>query len=74
MAGQCLGCLTLFTIDVRLPRPAVCPDCGAGVLAREDIEWPPPKLNALRIRRTGTMTLRFIMGSRPAGADRVGRT
>ena len=46
VAGQCLGCLTLFTIDVRLPRPAVCPDCGAGVLAREDIEGPPPKLNA----------------------------
>ena len=26
--------------DVRLPLPAVCPDCGADVLARADIEEP----------------------------------
>ncbi len=38
VAGECLGCLTQFAIDVRLP--AVCPDCGADVLARADIEGP----------------------------------
>ena len=54
VAGQCLGCGTQFAIDVRLPLPAVCPDCGADVLARADIEGPPPPkpFNALRIRRT----------------------
>ena len=54
VAGQCLGCLTQFAIDVRLPLPAVCPDCGADVLARADIAGPPPPkpFNALRIRRT----------------------
>ena len=35
--GECLGCLTQFAIDVRLPLPAVCPDCGADVLTRADI-------------------------------------
>ena len=53
--GKCLGCLTQFAIDVRLPLPAVCPDCGADVLARADIKgpFPPgrPPFNALRIRR-----------------------
>ena len=38
MAGECLGCRAQFAIDVRLPLPAVCPDCGADVLARADIE------------------------------------
>ena len=28
VAGECLGCRTRFAIDVRLPLPAVCPDCG----------------------------------------------
>ena len=55
VAGECLGCLTQFAIDVRLPLPAVCPDCGADVLARADIEGPSPPgrppFNALRIRR-----------------------
>ena len=40
MAGECLGCLTQFAIDVRLPLPATCPDCGADVLSRADIEGP----------------------------------
>ena len=57
VAGECLGCLTQFAVDVRLPLPAVCPDCGADVLARADIEGPGgpparPPFNALRIRRT----------------------
>ena len=55
VAGECLGCLTQFAIDVRLPLPATCPDCEADVLARADIELPsPPRrpFNALRIRRT----------------------
>ena len=66
MAGECLGYLTQFAIDVRLPLPATCPDCGADVLARADIEepFPPGRLafNALRVRRAKTMTLRFIVG------------
>ena len=33
VAGECLGCRTQFAIDVRLPLPATCPDCGADVLA-----------------------------------------
>ncbi len=40
VAGECLGCLTQFAIDVRLPLPATFPDCGADVLARADIEGP----------------------------------
>ena len=38
VAGECLGCRAQFAVDVRLPLPALCPDCGAGVLARADIE------------------------------------
>ena len=37
VAGKCLGCQTQFAIDVRLPLPATCPDCGADVLASADI-------------------------------------
>ena len=40
VAGECLGCQTQFAIDVRLPLAAVCPDCGAEVLLRADIEGP----------------------------------
>ena len=40
VAGECLGCMTQFAIDVRLPLPARCPDCGADVLARANIEGP----------------------------------
>lgn len=42
VAGQCLDCRMQFAIDVRLPLPATCPDCGADVLARADIEGPSP--------------------------------
>ena len=55
MAGECLGCRTQFAIDVRLPLPAVCPDCGADVLASADIKGeaqPQLPFDALRIRRT----------------------
>ena len=38
VAGECLGCQTQFVIDVRLPLPATCPDCGADVLASADIK------------------------------------
>ena len=55
VAGECLGCQTQFAVDVRLPLPASCPDCGGDVLARADIEGPDPPgrppFNALRIRR-----------------------
>ena len=54
VAGECLGCRTQFAIDVRLPLPATCPDCGADVLARADIEGPSPPgrpaFNAPRVR------------------------
>ena len=56
VAGECLGCHMQFAVGVRLPLPAVCPDCGGDVLARADIEAPePPRrppFNALRLRRT----------------------
>ena len=56
VAGEYLGCQTQFAVDVRLPLPAVCLDCGVDVLARADIEAPEPPIrppfNALRIRRT----------------------
>ena len=55
VAGECLGCQTQFAIDVRLPLPATCPDCGADVLARADIEGPESQrqlpFDAPRIRR-----------------------
>ena len=38
--GDCVGCLARFAIDVRLPLPARCPDCGADVLALAKIEAP----------------------------------
>ena len=44
-----------FAIDVRLPLPAVCPDCGADVLASADIKGkaqPRLPFDPLRIRRT----------------------
>ena len=40
LPAECLGCRTPFAVDVRLPLPATCPDCGADVLARSDIEGP----------------------------------
>ena len=53
--GECLGCLTQFAVDVRLPLPTACPDCGADVLARSDIEVPVPpgrsSFNMPRLRR-----------------------
>ena len=49
VAGQCLGCLTQFAIDVRLPLPATCPDCGADVLASADIkEERSPSCHSIR--------------------------
>ena len=54
VAGECLGCRTPFAVDVRLPLPAACPDCGADVLTRADIEGPAslgrPAFNAPRVR------------------------
>ena len=38
VAGEGLGCMTRFAVDVRLPLPAMCPDCGTDVLSRADIE------------------------------------
>ena len=56
VAGECLGCQTQFAVDVRLPLPAACPDCGGDVLARADLEVPDlpgrPLFNVLRLRRT----------------------
>ena len=51
VAGKWPGCMTQFAVDVRLPLPATCPDCGADVLTLADIEGPPRRpFNALRIR------------------------
>ena len=55
VAGECLGCQTQFAIDVRLPLPATCPDCGADVLARADIKGeaqPQLPFDPPRTRRT----------------------
>ena len=55
VAGECLGCRTQFAIDVRLLLPARCPDCGADVLARADIEGPAAQgrlpFDAPRVRK-----------------------
>ena len=40
VSGECLGCRSRFAIDVRLPLPVKCPDCGDDVRARADIEAP----------------------------------
>ena len=67
VAGECLGCQTQFAIDVRLPLPAVCPDCGADVLARArrrgtgNAALP---FDPTRIRRLGT----FRRAERQEGA------
>ncbi|MYN66251.1 MAG: hypothetical protein F4X11_14670 [Acidobacteria bacterium] len=53
--GECMGCQTLCAVDVRLPLPAVCPDCGADVLASADIKGeaqPRLPFDPLRIQRT----------------------
>ena len=73
MAGQCLGCLTQFAIDVRLRLPATCartagPTCSPGRTSR------------VRTRRPGHRSTRcgpggrnhdvaFHRGAYPAGAD-----
>ena len=50
---RCLGCQTQFVIDVRLPLPATCPDCGADVSADIKGEAQPRlPFDPLRIRRT----------------------
>ncbi len=36
--GRCSGCLTRFAVDVRLPLPATCPDCGGDVVAPGEVE------------------------------------
>ena len=48
VAGECLGCQTQFAVDMRLPLPATCPDCGNDVLARADIEGPETQRQLLR--------------------------
>ena len=36
--GRCSGCLTRFVVDVRLPWPSRCPDCGGSVVSEGDVE------------------------------------
>ena len=36
--GRCSGCLTRFVVDVRLPWPARCPDCGGSVVSEGEVE------------------------------------
>ena len=54
MAGECLGCRAQFAIDVRLPLPTVCPDCGADVLASADIKGEAQPRRRFDPLRTGT--------------------
>ena len=54
VAGECLGCQTQFVIDVRLPLPATCPDCG-GRRARTSAA---PGCHSTRCGSGGPMTLR----------------
>ena len=77
VVGECLGCLTQFAIDARLPLPATCPDCGANVLANADITGEAQAQTAIQSvanPEDETMTLRFHRGSHPAGVDRADRT
>ena len=65
VAGECLGCQTQFAVDVRLPLPAACPDCGADVLApgghRESGPAGPAAVQRAADPEDETMTLRFIV-------------
>ena len=36
--GRCSGCLTRFVVDVRLPWPSKCPDCGGSVVSEGEVE------------------------------------
>ena len=36
--GRCSGCLTRFVVDVRLPWPSRCPDCGGSVVSEGEVE------------------------------------
>ena len=77
VVGECLGCLTQFAIDARLPLPATCPDCGANVLANADITGEAQAQTAIQSvanPEDETMTLRFHRGSHPAGVDQADRT
>ena len=57
--------MTQFTIDVSLPLPATCPDCGAAILAHADIEGPgdagPAGVQRDANPEGVAMTLRFIV-------------
>ena len=53
--GKCVGCRAQFAIDVRMPLPATCPDCGADVLTCADVEGeaqPRLPFGPARIRGT----------------------
>ena len=76
VAGQCLGCRTRFAIDVRLPLPVKCPDCGDDVRARADIEAPgtqprlplgPPRIRGGNDDRMQAST---VCSGRRCGRDR----
>lgn len=53
--GRCSSCLARFVVDVRLPLPAVCPDCGGEVVAGGDVEpvarWLPFREPGIRKRK-----------------------
>ena len=36
--GRCSGGLTRFVVDVRLPWPSRCPDCGGSVVSEGEVE------------------------------------
>ena len=71
-----LGCRTRFAIDVRLPLPVKCPDCGGDVLALADIEargtQPRLPLGPPRIRggSDARMQASTVCSGRRGGRDR----
>ena len=36
--GGCSGWLTRFVVDMRLPWPSTCPDCGGSVVSEDEVE------------------------------------
>jgi len=65
VARECLGCQTHFAVGVRLPLPAVCPDCGGDVLAQGGLRGSgaagPAAVQRAADPEDETMTLRFIV-------------
>ena len=77
VAGECLGCSTPFAIDVRLPRPATCPDCREPTCSPARTLRVRPGRAARRSTRHGSGTpsvdvaLNLLASQAPAGTARA---